>query len=709
MEDAFSRGDDLTAAAELGAPVALGGDGRGALVFAGRFGARRQMRWADVMRACSTPMRRAVLDCGGAHDRPVAVFPLGGITAIMGPSGAGKTTLMRMASGRAFGRGVDVVGLWIAPSATRPGDAPSAPWRSVAPAVMRRGSAFVDQDDGALDPAATPRSLIRFYVDALHRARVPRADERGTLVEGALADARLTGAAADTACGRLSGGQRKRASIAVQLARGRSLVFMDEPTSGLDSAASEAVFDAVVRTNRRRGTTVVMVVHHPSERMLGGVQRVMLVAAGVIVYQGPPGGAAAFVAAAVLCAPQMDLTAVDAVKDAVVRDDGDSEGDDNQEEADDPERASAGDRLVACVSQGRDEGDHSYQARMRALAAQGAPLCGDRAVLPPEDSRSDDEKDVTRKDEDDDGCKRATTAATVLGLDRDRAPLPRGRRTAAAALCAWRLAVRGARHAIAPAAIAQALFKYVALPLLIVISLADAVRGAGQDAVAGAHAAAALAIMWTGMDAAWEVVMLLPALDRQYVKHHEDGLYGAATHLLAAHAGDSMARIPLLTVFAAIVYFGVGLRTDGASGFLVFWTAVVLTALVARSLCFACTCWLRPDRGVLLLSLAMAMAVVIGGVYMPLGIMPGYARGLAYASFMTYGVSIVVRNEFAGRAYACDANCCAYPTGDAAIADYAAKGAPVWLCFVVLVAGAALLTGLAWGLLVMRARRWRRV
>jgi energy-coupling factor transporter ATP-binding protein EcfA2 len=111
--------------------------------------------------------------------------------------------------------------------------------------------------------------------------------ERRATVDLVLAELGLT-EHARTRIDRLSGGQRKRVSIALELLTSPSLLLLDEPTSGLDPALERAIMESL-RALADAGRTVVVVTHSPVH--LGRCDKVLLLAAGgVLVYAGPPSG-----------------------------------------------------------------------------------------------------------------------------------------------------------------------------------------------------------------------------------------------------------------------------------------------------------------------------------------------------------------------------------------------------------------------------------
>ncbi|KAL0416523.1 UNVERIFIED_CONTAM: ABC transporter G family member 5 [Sesamum latifolium] len=156
--------------------------------------------------------------------------PKGCITAVMGPSGAGKSTFLdglagRIASGSLVGR-VALDGADISPS------------------LIKRTSAYIMQDD-RLFPMLTVYETLMFAAD-FRLGPIPRAEKRQrveSLIEQlGLSSARNTYIGDEGTRG-VSGGERRRVSIGVDIIHGPSLLFLDEPTSGLDSTSAHSVIE----------------------------------------------------------------------------------------------------------------------------------------------------------------------------------------------------------------------------------------------------------------------------------------------------------------------------------------------------------------------------------------------------------------------------------------------------------------------------------
>lgn len=85
----------------------------------------------------------------------------------------------------------------------------------------------------------------------------------------------------------MSGGERRRVSIGVDIIHGPSLLFLDEPTSGLDSTSAHSVIEKV-HDIARSGSTVILTIHQPSSRIQLLLDHLIILARGELMYQGSP-------------------------------------------------------------------------------------------------------------------------------------------------------------------------------------------------------------------------------------------------------------------------------------------------------------------------------------------------------------------------------------------------------------------------------------
>ncbi|MFD4563817.1 FHA domain-containing protein [Streptomyces sp. NPDC058467] len=204
-------------------------------------------------------------------------FPVGEkcLLAVVGPSGAGKSTLLNALTGQ------------------RPADRGTVLYdgrdlyRDYAELRGRIG--LVPQDDILHTQLTVRRALgyaaeLRFPQDTAKAERRARVDQ----VIGQLG----LGQRADQPVHSLSGGQRKRVSVALELLTKPSLLFLDEPTSGLDPGMDRSVMQ-MLRGLADDGHTVVVVTH--SVLSLDVCDRLLVLApGGKVAYYGPPDDTLAF-------------------------------------------------------------------------------------------------------------------------------------------------------------------------------------------------------------------------------------------------------------------------------------------------------------------------------------------------------------------------------------------------------------------------------
>ena len=83
----------------------------------------------------------------------------------------------------------------------------------------------------------------------------------------------------------ISGGEKKRTSIAFELISDPQVIMLDEPTSGLDSLTSFVIVDYLSYLAHKHGKTVLMTIHQPSSEVFAKFDKLMLMLEGKIVYQ----------------------------------------------------------------------------------------------------------------------------------------------------------------------------------------------------------------------------------------------------------------------------------------------------------------------------------------------------------------------------------------------------------------------------------------
>lgn len=198
-------------------------------------------------------------------------FSPGEMVAIIGGSGAGKTTLLRAlagvvqpSTGTVYAHGSD---------------------------ISRSGSSsigYVPQDD--IIHLDLPLNRTLMYAARLRMDKTATTSDIWSAVERVLADLDLSKHGA-TPVRSLSGGQRKRASIAVELLTRPDILVLDEPTSGLDPGTAREVL-TVLRQLATKGTTVILTTHSPAD--VDACDRVLVLATrGRLVYDGSPAECAA--------------------------------------------------------------------------------------------------------------------------------------------------------------------------------------------------------------------------------------------------------------------------------------------------------------------------------------------------------------------------------------------------------------------------------
>lgn len=191
------------------------------------------------------------------------------LTAVVGPSGSGKSTLLSVLSGQRMptNGSVEFAGRNLHASYEE----------------LRNRIGLVPQADLLHTNLRTQRALE--YGAALRLPRDTTPSERSHRVETVMEDLGLT-KRADLRIDKLSGGQRKRASVALELITDPELLFLDEPTSGLDPGLDRQVMK-MLRALADSGRTVLIVTHSTANLDVCD-DIVVMAAGGHLAYFGSP-------------------------------------------------------------------------------------------------------------------------------------------------------------------------------------------------------------------------------------------------------------------------------------------------------------------------------------------------------------------------------------------------------------------------------------
>ncbi|XP_072144535.1 ATP-binding cassette sub-family G member 1-like [Dermacentor andersoni] len=219
------------------------------------------LEWKDITFSVETKTgKRALLSRMYGKALP------GTLTAIMGPSGAGKTSLLNVLSGHyheGYDGEVHVNGYL----------------RDVK--LFNMQSCYVMQDDCLLQDL-TVREALTMSIELRTTSNggepishlVVEVMERWGLEE-----------CADTLTRYLSGGEKKRLAISQELISNPSVIFLDEPTSGLDSSSALRCV-RVLKSLAESGHTVVCSIHNPSARLFSHFDNLYMLSRGRCIYSG---------------------------------------------------------------------------------------------------------------------------------------------------------------------------------------------------------------------------------------------------------------------------------------------------------------------------------------------------------------------------------------------------------------------------------------
>ncbi|KAJ6733668.1 ABC TRANSPORTER G FAMILY MEMBER 28 [Salix koriyanagi] len=192
------------------------------------------------------------------------------ILAIVGPSGAGKSSLLEILAGKLTPQNGSIF----------------VNQNPINRAQFKKASGYVTQKDN-LFPLLTVEETLMF--SAKLRLRLPR-DQLSSKVKSLMHELGLDHVAmarvGDDRVRGISGGERRRVSIGVDVIHDPEVLILDEPTSGLDSTSALQIIDMLKLMAETRGQTIILSIHQPGFRIVKLFNSVLLMANGSVLHHG---------------------------------------------------------------------------------------------------------------------------------------------------------------------------------------------------------------------------------------------------------------------------------------------------------------------------------------------------------------------------------------------------------------------------------------
>ncbi|EEH36424.2 ATP-binding cassette sub-family G member 4 [Paracoccidioides lutzii Pb01] len=218
-----------------------------------------------------TKKPKAILENVNGHVSP------GELMVLMGPSGSGKTTLLNVLAHRDSAPGAEIQGDILVNG------------QKLSLETFRYISSYVEQED-VLVGALTVEETLHFAAQLSLPSSITKKErlERISSLLNAFGIQKQAKTLIGTPIRKgISGGQKRRVSVASQLITCPKILFLDEPTSGLDSTASFEVMSFVQKLAKKNNLIVIASVHQPSTATFETFDKLLVLSAGRTCYFGP--------------------------------------------------------------------------------------------------------------------------------------------------------------------------------------------------------------------------------------------------------------------------------------------------------------------------------------------------------------------------------------------------------------------------------------
>jgi ABC-type multidrug transport system ATPase subunit len=564
----------------------------------------------------------------------------GEMVAILGPSGSGKTTLLNILAGRVF-KGV------------------------LSGSIMANGSkrtksyytntAYVEQDDlmfATLTVAETLRiaALLRLPKVMSKAQKLERVEE--VIQELGLFPCRNTYIGGPEIRG-ISGGERKRTAIAVELLHNPSVLFLDEPTSGLDSTTAQNII-ALLRKLSERGRTILTTIHQPKASILKMFHKVMLLSQGKVVFFGPVDELVPYFSSIGFPCPQYDNPA-DYYMDLITIDPRSPKAQDLSQK-----------RLDKLIENYNDRKQPEIAAEIDRLVdylERNAPL----------------ETTKVRKHQ-----------STYW----DEFSVLMGR--------SWKNFIRNKRLSV------YAMIQTVFLALIVGGVFFGVTNG--PTGIQNRAGAIFFIILNQSFTTLFPVLNVFPAEIAVFKRERAAQMYRVSTYYLSKNFAELPLQLLLPIIYGTIAYWMISFQAT-AKAFFTFLVFLVVIAFTSQSLGIMISAAV-PNITVanIVAPLVLIVLVLFGGLYANNQTFWAGISWIQYLSYVNYAFKALMQNEFTGLVFCpSDPSQCTYQTGEEVLNAYDATQPTIWIDFVVILGYAFLFKFVGFVFLWLRSRPMRQL
>jgi ABC-type multidrug transport system ATPase subunit len=521
----------------------------------------------------------------------------GQLLAIMGASGAGKSTLLNVLAGRMSSSGK----YFASGSVLLNGEKREF-------SIFKKISAYVMQDDNmfaelTVEEQITLSCLLRLPNSMSMEKKKQRVQE--VMQQMGLTHVANTMIGSETKRG-VSGGERKRVSIATELVTNPSLLFLDEPTSGLDSFNAQNVMQTLLQL-AKSGRTVVTTIHQPRSDIFNMFDMLMLLSEGRVMYFGPAKAAVDYFASIGYPCPE-HYNPADFFLDIISRD-------------------------------GRSkEAEQESQKKIEYLAQ-----CFEKYQTQQTEEFPDAELD--------DEYMGQLVKPSETGFNEQKFASPYLFEFLLLAQRAFKLETREKASNIAR--IAQTLFFGVFLGL-IWLNKGRNISYHNYEAICGVLF---FLLINQSFISAFGTVFVLPLERTIVLRERTSGMYRVSTYYLSKTLVELPRNLILCVLYVVLLYWMVGLHAT-ARDFFLSYVIVFLTVLTAEGLASAVASSApNPQVAAAITPAFIVISLLFGGFFLSSGQVPNYFIWLKYLSFIYYAYGSLLQVQFPHWTFVDQASC----------------------------------------------------